>query len=144
MIFKWLLWVSLILEVSHIPVNYVTCSTIGWFQVTENKWTKERRGFLISFLRWDLFSTAYFLRLLFFPQCLPHSYHCLLCSRISSMVKAQAPRLWLTSMLNTDCTTVDAMIVCLLMIARISWAKNRGFDDVSLDLQGWCQRSVWS
>ena len=144
MIFKWLLWVSLILVVSHIPINYVTPSTIGWLQVTENKRIKERRGFLISFIRWDLFFTAYFLRLLFFDQFLPHSYPCLLCSRISSMVKAQAPRLWLTSMLNTHCITVDVMIVCLLMITRISWAKNRGFHDVSLDLQGWCQRSVWS
>jgi len=53
-----------------------------------------------------------------------------------SEVKAQAPRLWLTGLLNTECITVGAMVVRQLLIVRVSLWMNGGFDAVALDMQG--------
>ena len=60
----------------------------------------------------------------------------LLLGRILSEVETQAPRLWLTSLLNTECITAGAMVVRLLVIVCVSLSMNGGFDAVALNMQG--------
>ena len=43
-------------------------------------------------------------------------------------METQAPRLWLTGLLNTECITAGAMVVQLLMIVRVSLSMDGGLD----------------